>query len=106
MIVVESTVVCVPCTNKSPLIVSLEPTPEPLTITAPSNKDWDASNFVILSLWALSVDAIELLNEFKSLAALALKEVYSALLALIVVATELLNVPPTDATEALNSVIW
>ena len=104
--VVESTCVVVPWTNKLPLIVTFEPAPEPLTVTAPSNKDWDVSNFVILSPCVLSVDAIEELNEFKSLAALALKDVYSALLAEIVVATELLNVPFELATEELNIVIW
>ena len=101
-IVVELTEVVVPLTNKSPWIVTFEP----VNSIAVFNDDEYVSNALILPVCVLSVVAIEALTEFKSLAALALNDVYSALLALIVVATDELNVPPTLATEALNSIIW
>ena len=74
------------------MIVTFEPVPEPLTVTAPSNKDCDDSNFTILSVCALSVVAFE-----------ALKAVTLAALALNEVATEELKLPVTLATLALNA---
>ena len=58
-IVVESTVVVVPWTNKLPLIVTDEPVPLPDTIIASFNEEVYVSILPNLSVWPLFVIATE-----------------------------------------------